>query len=193
MTAFPLDPRFSRVLLSSAHLGCLVEILSILSMLYVSPVFYIPMEKREAFNEVSMSFYENQAVFNYIYFLLCPTHARRTPTSQIRQQFYHPNGDLISLLLVYRAYVKSSHENHRNASPTGELALRADSNQSWCRTHFINKGRLNTAVKVRAQLKQISRGCGLTTFRSCGTDLNLVAQAFLQSGFRDQVRKMNVF
>lgn len=56
MTAFPLDPRFSRVLLSSAHLGCLVEILSILSMLYVSPVFYIPMEKREAFNEVSMSF-----------------------------------------------------------------------------------------------------------------------------------------
>ncbi|THD20074.1 putative ATP-dependent RNA helicase, partial [Fasciola hepatica] len=156
MSAFPLDPRFSRVLVSSAHLGCFVEILSILSMLYVSPVFYVPTEKREEFSE-------------------------------IRQRFYHPDGDLISLLLVYRAYVKSSRVNDPKYSRVEAPVSRTESNQFWCRAHFLNRGRLNTAVKVRAQLKQIARGCGLTGFRSCGANLNLVAQAFLQSGFRDQV------
>ncbi|CAH8460111.1 unnamed protein product [Heterobilharzia americana] len=52
MSAFPLEPRFSRTLVSAAYLGCLVEMLSIISMLYVSPVFYVPVEKRSEFSDV---------------------------------------------------------------------------------------------------------------------------------------------
>lgn len=54
MSAFPLEPRFSRTLISAAYLGCLIEILSIISMLYVCPVFYVPVEKRNEFSDVSL-------------------------------------------------------------------------------------------------------------------------------------------
>ncbi|VDP89488.1 unnamed protein product [Echinostoma caproni] len=155
MSAFPLDPRLSRVIVSSAYLGCLVEVLSILSMLYVSPVFYVPMAKRDEFGE-------------------------------IQQQFYHPDGDLISLLLIYRAYVRSSRTNDQILHPIGS---RSNSRQTWCRAHFLNRSRLETAIKVRGQLKQIVRGSALARsgFRSCGADLYKITQAFLQSGFHDQV------
>ncbi|KAF6774029.1 hypothetical protein AHF37_07306 [Paragonimus kellicotti] len=165
MSAFPLDPRFSRTLLSAAQLGCLIEVLSVISMLYVSPVFYVPMERREQFKE-------------------------------IQQQFRHIEGDLASLLQVYRAYVRASRArggrdtqlkfrtqvNESNQSP-------AQSRQQWCRANCLNRARLDTAVNVRSQLKQIAQGAGLgRQFRSCGTDLSYITRAFLDAGFQDQVR-----
>ncbi len=55
MTAFPLAPRLARALCSAAHLNCLVEAVTAVSMLYVCPVFYVPQESREDFSEVSWS------------------------------------------------------------------------------------------------------------------------------------------
>ncbi|KAA3676336.1 ATP-dependent RNA helicase DHX33 [Paragonimus westermani] len=164
MSAFPLDPRFSRTLLSAAQLGCLIEVLSVISMLYVSPVFYVPMERREQFEE-------------------------------IQQQFRHTDGDLASLLQVYRAYVRQSRArgsretqiqcgtqvDKSNQSPT-------QSRQQWCRANCLNRARLDTAVNVRSQLKQIAQGAGLgRQFRSCGADLSCITRAFVDAGFQDQV------
>ena len=52
MSAFPLNPRYARALCSAADLGCLVEAIIVVSMVFVAPVFYVPQERREAFNEV---------------------------------------------------------------------------------------------------------------------------------------------
>ncbi|TGZ75439.1 hypothetical protein CRM22_000388 [Opisthorchis felineus] len=152
MSAFPLDPRFSRTVLSAAYLGCLIEVLSVISMLYVSPVFYVPVEKREQFGET-------------------------------QERFRHPDGDLASLLQVYRGYVKSSkRRDPADASNTQPSRL------TWCRSNFLNRARLETAVRVRSQLKQVAKGAGLTCFlRSCGSELFTITRAFLQAGFKDQV------
>ncbi|VDN09761.1 unnamed protein product [Dibothriocephalus latus] len=53
LSAFPLEPRLARTLVSAANLGCLVEAITAVSMLYVSPVFYVPQERREDYSEVS--------------------------------------------------------------------------------------------------------------------------------------------
>ncbi|CAH8489315.1 unnamed protein product [Schistosoma curassoni] len=173
MSAFPLEPRFSRTLISAAYLGCLIEILSIISMLYVCPVFYVPVEKRNEFSDV-------------------------------QSRFRHPSGDLVSLLLVYRGFIKATKDarseksvNSKNSqsnidsstqSPSKCKLSKRNSKLQWCRANFINRSRLETAVRVRGQLKQITQSTGLTNYmHSCGTNVEKIVQAFLLSGFQDQV------
>ncbi|VDQ14789.1 unnamed protein product [Trichobilharzia regenti] len=175
MSAFPLEPRYSRTLISAAYLGCLIEMLSIISMLYVSPVFYVPVEKRNEFSDV-------------------------------QSRFRHPSGDLVSLLYIYRGFVKAAKDsrsekliNHNTptstnvqssiqSTPKSKLSKR-NSKLQWCRSNLINRARLDTAVRVRAQLKQISHGSGLGGYmHSCGENVEKIVQAFLLSGFQDQVR-----
>ncbi|KAH8849444.1 ATP-dependent RNA helicase DHX33 [Schistosoma japonicum] len=162
MSAFPLEPRFSRTLISAACLGCLIEMLSIISMLYVCPVFYVPLEKRNEFSDV-------------------------------QSRFRHPSGDLVSLLLVYRGFVKATKDARSekliNSDSSAQSSLiKGSSKLQWCRANFINKSRLETAVRVRAQLKQIAQSTGLSGYiHSCGTNVEKVVQAFLLSGFQDQV------
>ncbi|CAH8440094.1 unnamed protein product [Dicrocoelium dendriticum] len=149
MSVFPLEPRLSRVILSAAHLGCLIEVLTVISMLYVSPVFYAPTERREKFEETV-------------------------------QQFRHPDGDLASLLQVYRAYLKASKLRTKDRSLQSRL--------SWCRLHYLNQTRLETAVRVRFQLKQLVKGSCIAPYhKSCGSDLSQVTRAFLAAGFQDQI------
>ncbi|CAH8463982.1 unnamed protein product [Schistosoma turkestanicum] len=181
MSAFPLEPRFSRTLISAAYLGCLIEMLSIISMLYVCPVFYVPVEKRNEFSDV-------------------------------QSRFRHPSGDLISLLLVYRGFIKATKDarlekttihnmkNHLQSNrgtcsssstqptmPKSKLSKR-NSKLQWCRANFINRSRLETAIRVRAQLKQIAQSTKLKDYmHSCGTNVEKIIQAFLLSGFQDQV------
>ncbi|CAH8455637.1 unnamed protein product [Heterobilharzia americana] len=174
MSAFPLEPRFSRTLVSAAYLGCLVEMLSIISMLYVSPVFYVPVEKRSEFSDV-------------------------------QSRFRHPSGDLVSLLLIYHGFIKATKDSRSeklvnseiststnlyssSQTPSKDKLRKRNSKLQWCRANFINRARLDTAVRVRAQLKKISQGSGLAGYlRSCGTDTEKVVQSFLLSGFQDQV------
>lgn len=47
MAQFPLDPSLSKMLISSAELGCSAEVLTIVSMLSVPSVFYRPKERAE--------------------------------------------------------------------------------------------------------------------------------------------------
>ncbi|KAJ9595956.1 hypothetical protein L9F63_012849, partial [Diploptera punctata] len=47
MSLFPLDPRFSKILLSAKDYGCLEEILSVVALLTSESVLHVPSSKRE--------------------------------------------------------------------------------------------------------------------------------------------------
>ncbi|VDM34212.1 unnamed protein product, partial [Hydatigera taeniaeformis] len=160
MTAFPLAPRLARALCSAAHLNCLIEAIIVISMLYVAPVFYVPQESREEFNEIST-------------------------------RFRHLDGDLASLVLVYRAYVKAAEtSNNIDGGPTVAIAAstRLARRNRWCRENFINQARMRTAVKVRIQLRDLVKSSGLGRLHSCGSDdFSPLTKAFFEVAFRDQV------
>ncbi|KAH9282721.1 putative ATP-dependent RNA helicase DHX33 [Echinococcus granulosus] len=160
MTVFPLAPRFARALCSAAHLNCLIEAIIVVSMLYVAPVFYVPQESREEFNEIAM-------------------------------RFRHPEGDLASLVLVYRAYIKAAETSSNTdgvASAATSVSTRLAGRNRWCRENFLNHARMRTAVKVRAQLRDLVRSSGLGRLHSCGADdFSPLTKAFFEVAFRDQV------
>jgi HrpA-like RNA helicase len=56
MASFPIDPIFSKILIESQKHECTSEILSILSMLSIDPVFYAPRDKREEAGEAKKIF-----------------------------------------------------------------------------------------------------------------------------------------
>ncbi|XP_044738353.1 ATP-dependent RNA helicase DHX33-like [Chrysoperla carnea] len=50
MSLFPLDPRYSKMIISAKNYGCLEEIVSIVALLSCESVFYTPVAKREQAN-----------------------------------------------------------------------------------------------------------------------------------------------
>ncbi|CAE7121278.1 unnamed protein product [Rhizoctonia solani] len=102
LAAFPLDPPFARALVASEELGCLMDIIDILSVLSASSKVMLdpPSEQREAATEA-------------------------------RQKFVHRSGDHLTLLNVLRAYLDVDQAGDRgntrswcNSNWFGEKALR---------------------------------------------------------------------
>ncbi|KAF8774188.1 ATP-dependent RNA helicase DHX33 like protein [Argiope bruennichi] len=56
MVTFPLDPRFSKMIITSSKYKCTIEILTIISILCVESLFYSKSSERETFNEVKKKF-----------------------------------------------------------------------------------------------------------------------------------------
>ncbi|GBL98735.1 ATP-dependent RNA helicase DHX33 [Araneus ventricosus] len=56
MVMFPLDPRFSKMIITSSKYKCTIEILTIISLLCVESLFYSKSSERETFNEVKKKF-----------------------------------------------------------------------------------------------------------------------------------------
>ncbi|VDN40014.1 unnamed protein product, partial [Dibothriocephalus latus] len=108
-------------------------------------------------------------------------------------RFRHPSGDIASLVLVYRAYLKITKSGKKqqpeNGLSNGTAAGKDHrlAKKTWCRDNFLNASRLATALKVRAQLKSIVHGSGLGHMRSCGEDLDSLTRAFFEVAFSDQV------
>ena len=56
MLTFPLEARFSKILVTSLECGCTEEILTIISLLYVESVFFVPAIRNETFQDVTKKF-----------------------------------------------------------------------------------------------------------------------------------------
>lgn len=79
MVQFPLDPKLARCILTAEKLGCVEELLKIVSILSVDNVFH-----------------NNSTIANS---------AKRDQVQAIRQKFNSADGDHITLLNVYKAFV----------------------------------------------------------------------------------------
>lgn len=60
MALFPLEPRFAKVIFMSKEFGCTEEILTIISLLSVESVIFVPSKKRETAVEVHKKFQSNE-------------------------------------------------------------------------------------------------------------------------------------
>lgn len=56
MISFPLEPKYARILVASKDFGCTDELLTVISLLFVDNIFYIPPHKRDAAAEVMKKF-----------------------------------------------------------------------------------------------------------------------------------------
>lgn len=57
MIRYPLEPRLARALVASKDMSCSEELLTIIALLYVDTVFYIPHDRREQAYEVHRKFH----------------------------------------------------------------------------------------------------------------------------------------
>ncbi|KAM3172210.1 hypothetical protein ACTXT7_015013 [Hymenolepis weldensis] len=165
MQHFPLSPRMSRVILSAAKYDCLVEVLTIISMLFVSPVFHIPQDKREEFNDISKRFHHPDG--DLIRLLLVFRSYSKIPDAK-------------------------SNDSNSNSIAAGSNHLpQAKRRLLWCRENFLILNRLKAAIKIRSQLRELVLRSGLGPINSCGADdFTPVIKAFFEVGFRDQVASL---
>jgi len=119
MAGFPLDPRFTSMLLSAEELGCTEEMLTIVALLTAENVFQVPGARD-----------------------------KREEAEQVHKKFSTSEGDLITLLNVWRTF--------RNGPQTA----------AWCRSQYLVHRHLNFALDVRKQLTGICHNAGVQ-IQSC--------------------------
>lgn len=134
MSEFPLDPESSAALIHSHEYGCSEEVVSIVSMLSSAGNCF-----------------------------LRPRHQkRRRHGKQVNphRKFHHVDGDHLTLLNVYHAYIES-----KNRSGVRNSALR------WCQENMINHRALVMADNSRSQLAKIMRRCNIPLLSLSDDDL----------------------
>ncbi|KAI9488661.1 P-loop containing nucleoside triphosphate hydrolase protein [Zychaea mexicana] len=114
LAEFPVDPMLGKILLASGEFGCSEEILSIAAVLSVQNVFIHPSGSKAA--------------------------AKDQTVMEMRRKFWVEEGDHLSLLNVYNAFVK-----HKSGK--------------WCHDRFLNFKALSRAMSIRQQLARYLKRC----------------------------------
>ncbi|PWN96748.1 P-loop containing nucleoside triphosphate hydrolase protein [Tilletiopsis washingtonensis] len=147
MAELPVDPMLAKVLLESLHFRCSDEILSIAAMTSVSTPFIIPDEGR----------------------------SRAGAEGELeRRKFTAEEGDHLTLLNVYAAFVNSRH---------GKQSAK------WCGQHRLNFKALSRAVNIRAQLLKYLQRFGIDVVSCEGDGARLrkcIAAGFFKNAARVQ-------
>jgi HrpA-like RNA helicase len=122
MAKLPLDPTYAALLLKSQEFGCVAEVLTTVAMLSSDNIFVYPHREKD-----------------------------KAQASNAHKLFSSPDGDLLTLVTVYRHWMKV------NQSP------------QWCTHNFLSHRSLSHAQNIRKQLIAIinSNGLGIDTERSC--------------------------
>ena len=108
IAALPIDPTFAHLLLLSAERGCCSEVLTVVSMLSADTIFLSP-----------------------------PSAAERALAVTAHSQFRCPEGDMMSMVLVYTAWMKAHRE------------------PLWSRRYYLSQAGLTTAANIRQQLSEL--------------------------------------
>merc|ERR1719427_1678260 len=114
MAGFPLEPRLTATILAAGALGCGEEILTIIALVTGETVFNLPGSKE-----------------------------RREEAEMVHRKFSANEGDLVTLLNVWRAY--------RAGSQSGQ----------WCQEQYLVSRHLQFAAEVRKQLVGLCHNCGV--------------------------------
>ncbi|PSN42130.1 putative ATP-dependent RNA helicase DHX35 [Blattella germanica] len=132
---FPISPLYSKALIISGEFGCSEEILSIIAMLQVQNVFTKPSGGQASIQ------------------------ARIA-----KRKFEVEEGDLMTLLNVFTAYVKQG------------------MSQEWCRKYFLNHKGLRRAQEIRTQMLRLLQKFNVPIV-SCEADTEKVCRAITASLF----------
>ncbi|XP_076868082.1 ATP-dependent RNA helicase DQX1 [Brachyhypopomus gauderio] len=107
MSELPLEPPLAKALIAACEFDCVSELLTIAAMLTASPCFVTPPPNKE----------ETAAIH--------------------RRLFMHPEGDHLTLINIYNAYLQNNED------------------EAWCATNFLNASALQLAVIIRAELLEV--------------------------------------
>lgn len=136
MAEMPLTPTLSKMLLVSCEMGCSDEVLSIVAMMQVQQVFTRPTSGQGAIN------------------------ARRA-----RRNFEVAEGDLITMLNVYQAFVANG------------------CTKEFCGQHHIMYRHLKRVVEIRNQIASLMTKQFKLKLTSCGTDTVAIRRAITSGLF----------
>lgn len=143
MAEVPLDPMMAAILLNSYEFGCSEEILSIAAMTSVQNVFNMSDGGlRGAMSEVE------------------------------RRKFTAEEGDHLTLLNAYNAFIKHGHRD-----------------KSWCGNHRINFKALSRAVAIRKQLKKYLERFSIPIV-SCDGDAVRLRKCLVSGYFKNAARML---
>ncbi|XP_062410557.1 ATP-dependent RNA helicase DQX1 [Sardina pilchardus] len=107
MSELPLEPSLAKALIAACEFDCVSELLTIAAMLTAPPCFLVPPPNKEE---------------------AAATH---------RRLLLHPEGDHLTLINVYNAYIQHNED------------------EAWCTTNYINAAALRLAVLIRAELLEV--------------------------------------
>lgn len=134
MAELSVEPMMAKVLLSASTFGCLSEVLSIAAMTSLQGAVW---------------FYQN---------------AEHKSTETARRKFAAEEGDHLTLLNVYQAFVTKGKKDSK-----------------WSRDNYLNFKSMSRAVSIRAQLKRYIERFGINVDESLSTQK--------KQGHTDQIRK----
>jgi HrpA-like RNA helicase len=93
MARFPLEPLYSRAVLTSAKMGCLEEMITVVAMLSVEGVFYVPKEKRSEVGNKCLLDLDVQSRILFVVLLFCVSASQRL----LRERCSHARGKVFSV------------------------------------------------------------------------------------------------
>lgn len=141
MSAFPIEPRFSKALIFSQKFECTHAVLTIVAMLNTENVFFAPsansngpLGTADATSSGSQSRFSTRSVYDDNGGI--SMHAR-SAMDAARQTFASAMGDHIFLLNVFNAWALES--------PNGR--------KKWCQSHYVNWRSMQQAADIRTQLE----------------------------------------
>jgi len=158
MAKLPLEPSLARALIASRELGCVKEMISIVSLLSSSSkiFFDVASEEREA-------------------------------ALTARSKFFHRSGDHMTLLNVFRAFddltsnkIADDTSSDERDGPLGKMDRR-----SWCKRQYINDRALKEAVKIREQIKRACVSAGMDITLSSGDDSEPILHSLCRGLFHN--------
>jgi len=134
MSGFPLEPRLTAAILAAGELGCGEELVTIVSLLSTDSIYCVPTTKE-----------------------------RREEAELVHNKFTAAEGDLVTLLNVWRAF----------RCGVG--------NTAWCRDQFLVQRNLLFAMEVRKQLVGLCHGAGVKLESS--RDMDTIRKALARGLF----------
>ena len=138
MAELSVEPMMAKVLLSASTMGCLSEILSIAAMTSLQGAVWFHHD------------------------------GEKKATESARRKFAVEEGDHLTLLNVYQAFVTKGRKDSK-----------------WCRDNYLNYKSMSRAVSVRAQLKRYLERFGIDVNETLTTDKG--ADGLLGKG--EQIRR----